>query len=76
MQKVLELSVITAIGSALQNKLDSKAVSALLLNGLVPAVIVNSLSSIKASAGLGGRHTRRVQKYIASLPVTSNCIKL
>ena len=44
-QKVLELGVVAAIGAALRDKLDAKAVTALLLNALVPAVIVSSLPS-------------------------------
>lgn len=53
-QKVLELSVISAAGAALRSRLDAKAVTALLLNALVPAVIATSLSGLRLSAETGG----------------------
>lgn len=49
-QKVLELGVIASIGASLRSKLDAKAVTALLLNALVPAIIVSSLSTLSVSA--------------------------
>jgi len=46
--------MIAAIGAALKKKLDAKAVTSLLLNALVPAVIVVSLSSLTLSSDLSG----------------------
>lgn len=52
-QKMLELGVIMSIGFFLRDKLDAKAVNAVLLNALIPAVILSSLSSLQLSPGLG-----------------------
>lgn len=52
-QKVLELTVIAGIGASMRSKLDAKALTALLLNTMVPASIVTSLSVLKASPELG-----------------------
>lgn len=53
-QKILELSVIAALGASLRGTLDPAGVTKLLLSALVPAVILSSLSTIKVSAALGG----------------------
>ena len=52
-QKMLELGVIMSIGFFLRNKLDAKALNAVLLNALIPAGILSSLSSLQLSLGLG-----------------------
>mmetsp|Transcript_20319 Transcript_20319/g.31382 ORF Transcript_20319/g.31382 Transcript_20319/m.31382 type:complete len:427 (-) Transcript_20319:48-1328(-) len=52
-QKVLELGFIAGVGASLRDKLDAKAITALLLNALVPAVIVSSLSTLKISVEMG-----------------------
>ena len=49
-QKILELAAITGIGYTLRSKLDSKGITALLLNALVPSIIVSSLSGLSVSA--------------------------
>lgn len=49
-QKILELAAISGIGYTLRSKLDPKAITALLLNALVPSIIVSSLSGLSVSA--------------------------
>lgn len=52
-QKVLELGVVASMGVALRDQLDAKATTAILLNALVPAVIVSSLSALTLSPEMG-----------------------
>ena len=52
-QKILELGAIAALGGSLRKSLDPTAMTKLLLQALVPAVIVSSLASLRLSLELG-----------------------
>ncbi|KAJ1621273.1 hypothetical protein T492DRAFT_1071774 [Pavlovales sp. CCMP2436] len=53
-QKVLELGTIAAFGTLTRNRLDSGALTALLLKAVVPAVILTSLAGLSLSRELSG----------------------